>query len=244
MKESWENIWAEGRDCGILRGIGRAMASKSDLQYLVFRELSEWCFLESDSRILEIGCGTAPVPGMLRGISDLVFGVDVSLSSAKVSSTLCLSAVSDGRELPFPDDSFHTVFSTGVLDLYNEDEVRGFFREIQRVLKPGGRSVAVTSSSRCRLHFAVMEYLRKRGRWRYGPKRSFTSLANLLPDGLAVLSEHERGAVFQFRFVSYLFENRRFLRRVYNGLFLCASMVLRPLNRLPGALLVTITEKK
>lgn len=244
MNESWESVWAQKRDSGFLSRMGKAMAARCDLQFLVHKELMEWCAPGNDSRILEIGCGTAPVPGMLRSRTDLLYGVDVSFSSAKVSSSLCASAVADGRKLPFPGECFDTVFSTGVLDLYDLDEVHEFFLEILRVLKPGGRTVIITSRRECSLHRIIMKHLEKKGRWKYGPKRSFTSLSGLIPHGMHLLSEHGRGAVFQLRFVSYLFEDRTFIRRLYNGLFLCVSLLLRPLNDLPGALLVTVLEKK
>jgi len=244
VNESWESVWAEKRGAGFLSSLGKKIAARCDLQYLVHKELMEWCPPESDSLILEVGCGTAPVLGMLRSRTNLLYGVDVSFSSAKVSGSLCLSAVADGRKLPFPEECFHTVFSTGVVDLYDKNEVYGFFLEIRRVLKPGGRAVIITSSSECRLHRTIMKHLEKKGRWKYGPKRGFTSLSDRVPLGLHLLSQHGRGAVFQLRFVSYLFDDITLLRRIYNGMFLCVSLLFRPLNHLPGALLVTVLEKK
>ena len=81
-------------------------------------------------------------------------------------------------------------------------------------------------------------------RWRYGPKRTFATLVPLLPEKGKLIDERAMGALFQFRFVSYLFERYGLIRRVYHAAFLLFSILLWPMNRLPGAILVTTMEKE
>ncbi len=242
MTFSWEHVWTRRETGGRLRKAGRFLAARCDLQWIVYRELKASGSVPPGGMILEVGCGTAPVPGMLSKDSPNVYGVDVSPTAAAISSRVCIAAVADGRSLPFPSGTFDLVFSTGVLDLYSMDQVRYFLGEMERVLRPGGRAVAFTSS-KCALHRAVMGRLIRRGTWKYGPKREFVSLKDALTPGLDLVYERRRGAVFQLRFVSYLFDDSPFFRRAYHGFFLAASLMLRPLNMLPGALLVTVMEK-
>ncbi len=242
MTFSWEHVWVRREPAGRLGKAGRFLAALSDLQWIVHRELKASGSVPPGGMILEVGCGTAPVPGMLSKDSPNVYGVDVSPTAAAISSRNCIAAIADGRSLPFPSGAFDLVFSTGVLDLYSMDQVRRFLGEMERVLRPGGRAVAITSS-RCALHRAIMGRLVRRGEWKYGPKREFVSLQDALTPGLHLVYERRRGAVFQLRFVSYLFDDKHFLRRAYHAFFLAVSLLLRPLNMLPGALLVTVMER-
>ncbi len=47
----------------------------------------------------------------------------------------------DRFEFPFPDASFEVVFATSVFTHMLDDDVRRYVREVQRVLRPGGRSL-------------------------------------------------------------------------------------------------------
>ncbi len=241
--ESWETVWSRENPSGFLHNVGVFLARYGDLQRITFTALKRTGKLEGTPAVLEVGCGTAPVPGMLEKYSGSLFGVDVSLSSAVRSREKCLSAVADGRTLPFADSSFDIVFSSGVMDMFDDSNAALFLEEMNRVLKPSGRIVAVNARTGCRLHRVIMEHLEKRNRWRYGKKRTFSSLSGILPDKLKIVRENGRGAVFQLRFVSYLFENRELLRRLYHLVFLLFSLILYPLNSLPGAVLVTEMEK-
>lgn len=239
--ESWEHVWtAQPRRSSP----GRFLARLGDLQAIVYAELRRSGALRPGSAVLEVGCGTGPVLEMLSGVAESRFGVDVSPAAARLTSRHTQAAVADGRRLPFDSGSFDLVYSTGVLDLFEDEEAARFLAEKVRVLKSGGRAVAVTSRAGCRLHGAVMRHLVRKGRWRYGPKRTFRTLAPLLPADCSLVSEKGRGALFGLRFVSYLFEHRDLPRRLYHALFLMMSAALRPLNRLPGALLVTVLEKE
>lgn len=244
MNESWEHVWSEREKTGFFHRAGSFLAAHCDLQFIVLRELARNCVLSGSPRVLEVGCGTASVLKMLRKYTDDLYGIDVSSTAAAISSEISRTAVADGRALPFPDGSFDIVFSTGVLDLFETADAELFLVEMDRVLKTGGRAVVTTARCECRLHRTVMEHLVKRGRWKYGSKKCFSSLSGIVPEGLFLVDEYGRGAVFQLRFISYLFESSVLLRRFYNGLFLLISLVLRPLNRFPGALLVTVMEKK
>lgn len=92
--------------------------------------------VKPDMEILDLGAGAGIVSQMnLRGLVRRVCGVDLD---PRVTENPFLddSRVSDGNSIPYEDASFDLVFSDNVLEhLERPVEV---FREVSRVLKPGG----------------------------------------------------------------------------------------------------------
>ncbi len=189
--ESWEGLWRNRRSSS---SIAHSLAARGDLQRMVYDALKESGGLFGSSSVLEVGCGTGAVLAMLE--TDSATGVDISPSAAAITSLHTPAGVSDGRRLPFRDNSFDLVYSTGVIDLYPDNEAKLFLREQIRVLKPGGKAVVTTAWSGCRLHSLIMDHLSERNRWRYGPKRTFSTLEHILPPGAVLLGEKRRGRCF------------------------------------------------
>jgi SAM-dependent methyltransferase len=91
--------------------------------------------LVAGSKILEIGAGPSnPTSAHLSTIGD-VFGVDIS-PEARTNKYLAGSQVYDGKDLPFTDASFDGCVSNYVLEHVEDPD--GHFRQVARVLKPGG----------------------------------------------------------------------------------------------------------
>lgn len=99
------------------------------------------------SHVLDIGCGAGLdlyLASRIVGSAGRVVGVDLSremaararanLSALQVTNSEIIDVESDA--LPFPDNHFDRVTSNGVINL--SPDKSGFFREIHRVLKPGG----------------------------------------------------------------------------------------------------------
>jgi len=116
------------------------------LREALFRTDWEREYLEAylEKRTLVVGCG--------RGIEVLglgAVGVDVDLAALRVAAELRRSvdgsagafAAADGAYLPFRDGSFDTVFSDNVVEHLPGATLPGHFREVARVLRPGGRYV-------------------------------------------------------------------------------------------------------
>lgn len=245
---SWETVWSKrekNTGDGFLNRAGRKMACFGDLQRLVTGIITGNCSITGNTAVLEVGSGTGPVAEKLSEFSNRVYGVDISATAVKLTGQRGVaSAVADAENLPFPCGSFDVVYSVGMVDLFNDSRAASILREMISVVSSGGRAVIVTSWSGCVLHEAVMGYLKRKKRWHYGPKRCFSTLQHLLPENVRVVKEHSVGFLFQLRFVSYLFEDYIIARRLYHGAYLLISMLLWPLNRLPGAVLVTVLEKK
>ena len=244
--ETWEYVWKDRTaENGFIHRAGRTLAAYGDLQKLVMEILKRSGRIEENTRILEVGCGSGPVAGRLLRFTPMVYGVDISPTAAELTKETGVgTAVTDARELPFMDRSFDLVYSTGVVDLFDDSGAAAILREMIRVTCTGGRTVVITAWKGCRLHEVIKKYLIRKKRWRYGPKRTFTALAPLLPMNGIRVRERAMGALFQLRFVSYLFEGCGLIRRMYHAVYLLLSIILWPLNRLPGSVLVTIVEKE
>lgn len=104
--------------------------------------------LHEGERVLDIGCGAgvdAMIAATMVGPTGWVEGIDMSpemLAKAKEhlrASGLANTSFQDSsaEDLPFPDQTFDVVISSGVFNLV-PDKVRAL-REVYRVLKAGGR---------------------------------------------------------------------------------------------------------
>lgn len=98
--------------------------------------------------LLDVGCnwGRWTIAAARKGYRAV--GIDPALGAVeaayRVSAELGAEAdfvVGDGRHLPFPDASFDTVFSYGVLQHFSEEDALVAIREMGRVVRPGGTAL-------------------------------------------------------------------------------------------------------
>jgi len=98
-------------------------------------------------RILEIGCGTGMTLTYLAALSNRyeLHGLDFSntmLSQAGQKRAVLDNpfwiAQGDSFELPFRENVFDVVYSTRFIHQFNHDDKKKIYREMLRVLKPGG----------------------------------------------------------------------------------------------------------
>lgn len=100
--------------------------------------------LDSETRWLDAGCGHHILGAGLEGIEHrlkhsacLVVGVDLHFEKQADDEELPLRACADLDHLPFADESFELVSCNMVVEHLKDPEVT--FRELTRVLAPGGR---------------------------------------------------------------------------------------------------------
>lgn len=98
--------------------------------------------------ILDFGCGKGEIIGAMRKLnSDAKYsGADVSQAAieyaVKKYPGVDFAKIEDGGKLPFPDNHFDFIFSSEVIEhIYDTENA---FREMSRVLKPGGRMLLTT----------------------------------------------------------------------------------------------------
>jgi SAM-dependent methyltransferase len=103
------------------------------------------------SRLLDLGCGSAPYAQTLRCNTDAreIIGVDLDPACVAAAAQVYDDATAFDlcEPLPFPNEYFDTVFSCDVfghIEFRHKDRV---ISEIRRVTKPGGRSVHIIESA-------------------------------------------------------------------------------------------------
>jgi SAM-dependent methyltransferase len=106
---------------------------------------SQWTqYGVSPGHCVEIGCGAARLTRPMARFFEHVHGVDIAEGMLKrarpvVEGLPVTLHLSDGVRLPLEDRSVDAAFSTHVFQhLDSIDDVLGYWREIARVLRPGG----------------------------------------------------------------------------------------------------------
>ncbi|MBP7585509.1 MAG: class I SAM-dependent methyltransferase [Spirochaetes bacterium] len=103
--------------------------------------------VKEKSRVLDLGCGWGRVlkPVMDRGAR--ATGLDISHSMLRATRAHLKKhghrpplLRGDATRLPFADESFDMVYSLLVLQHLSKENGREVFREVRRVLKPGGEA--------------------------------------------------------------------------------------------------------
>ena len=96
--------------------------------------------------VLEVGCGAgvdlarfARGGAHVTGVDLAASAIDLARANFEQQGLPGLFEVADGENLPFPDDSFDTVYAHGVVQ-YTANPGR-LVEECRRVLKPGGEAI-------------------------------------------------------------------------------------------------------
>jgi SAM-dependent methyltransferase len=95
--------------------------------------------------ILDVGCGLPPL--FLRTVRFAhKSGVDIKVNHAAATGGIIVKKINLDRDnaLPFADNFFEVVTMLAVLEHLQPDKIPHLFKEIKRVLKPGGRCIVTT----------------------------------------------------------------------------------------------------
>lgn len=123
----------------------------------------------SGAKILDVGCGTgASVIEMKKLFPDAeVAGIDVVQMQIDIARERFVeygvdatAEVYDGQHIPLENDSIDIIYTSDVLG--HVGDVQHWLRELQRILKPGGR-LAMFSESKLGSHAYIRNYLLRRG---------------------------------------------------------------------------------
>ncbi|WP_058367219.1 methyltransferase domain-containing protein [Haloparvum sedimenti] len=110
-------------------------------------EALEWLDVQAGDRVLDVGCGTGFGTEGLLQYTDDVHGLDQSVHQMEKAFEKFGKRDrvhfyrGDAERLPFADDSFDAVWSSGSIEYWPEP-VEGL-REIRRVAKPGATVLVV-----------------------------------------------------------------------------------------------------
>lgn len=107
------------------------------------------------ARLLHVGSGSSTWTGLLADLPevDTVMNVDINqevidrMRQQYQSNSRLSFAVMDVMNMTFADNSFDAVVDKGLMDVFRpngDDFVAGVFKELSRVLRPGGRLIYVS----------------------------------------------------------------------------------------------------
>ncbi len=134
-------------------------------------------FPEPAGDLLDLGCGTGFYFPLLSRHTERLIGVDVSETMLEIAQQVideygldnCQVRQGSALELDFADASFDVVHSWDFL--HHVPDVAGALAEIARVLKPGGRYIALEPNL---LNPSITWYhLRRRSEWRLFTQNQF-----------------------------------------------------------------------
>lgn len=106
------------------------------------------------SRLLDVGCGcgrhlrSASQKGILAvGLDESAVALQLAVDSLRGMACNADLAQGDFSSLPFLSGSFDAVLSTYCANHGTREQVRGYFSEMARVLRPGGKMAVILSAA-------------------------------------------------------------------------------------------------
>jgi SAM-dependent methyltransferase len=184
---------------------------------LEVQQFAELMAVETPGRVLDLGCADGQFAEHIGRLGWTSYGNDISKTNAALANTRGVRAlVADlHHSFPYRSDCFDAVLAKQICE--HLMDTRQFFKECQRVLKPGGMLIIGTPnfaslSNRLRLLFGLyptfMDYEMEGG---YGHVRYYT--LNVLCDqlrGLGFKVIAVRGGVLPLPLLDRIIQNRRF----------------------------------
>jgi len=144
QKKFWDSMAGDDPDAGVIdprdsRGFKNRYIQELRNHYFV----TELANNELSGPVLDFGCGTGLVTEFLSNENYRVVGVDIAPQLLKHGKSVRpqLDLVQfNGKNLPFKNDTFAAIVIYVVLNYLDSDkELEELSRELNRVLKPGGR---------------------------------------------------------------------------------------------------------
>jgi len=141
--QGWDEYWSRSQRVtnavyGAVAEVYRRMVIKRNLERVILREF------RPGSRLLHAGCGGGQVDAYLQRVMRLT-ALDISPRALELyaRNNPGVREIRHGSilELPFPDGSFDGVYNLGVVEHFEGEQLDTIFREMRRVLAPGGRLV-------------------------------------------------------------------------------------------------------
>lgn len=133
--------------------LGKLMYRKPVGHYGFFRVAIEKLQLQPEDTFLEVGCGGGVLLDMVLQTVQRACGIDHSPDMVELAQRKNARALSEGRVevvqgdiRALPWDENHFTCAAGVEMLYFVEDPAQAFRELYRVLRPGGRLVFVAAA--------------------------------------------------------------------------------------------------
>jgi len=155
--------------------------------------------------ILDIGCGEGELAALLAESGAKVTGADYvqeAVDAARHHAPRAAFVKGDMRALPFSNESFDKTVALGVVGYIGEQELAAAFKEVRRILRPGGMFVFRTSPPLSVIGHWVLTFLRP-GYRSHAARHSRRLLTKALRQGgfnnLQTWLSLDRGAIRSWR---------------------------------------------
>jgi SAM-dependent methyltransferase len=95
-------------------------------------------------KVLDIGCGEGQISQKIKELNFAVYGLDISKKNVQIAKKrgICAKLGDVEKKFPFPNNSFDIVFAGEIIEHVYDTSL--FLKEINRVLKKGGRLLLTT----------------------------------------------------------------------------------------------------
>ncbi len=146
----WNGMSAHGADASVIDPhdtIGEKNAYiEFNRNYYITRELSH---LANESLVLDYGCGTGNITRHIASLGYQCIGLDIAFELLALNKDGNELLCYDGKCIPLDDNSFDAVVCYVVLNyLLERNYFESMLSEIYRVLKPGGKFIAIEQVNR------------------------------------------------------------------------------------------------
>ena len=207
--QGWDPYWnkkgsASGLLYQVIAAIYRRMVIRPNLEYWVKRAFPV------GSRLLHAGCGSGQVDRYLQD-DWKVTGLDISLPALRqyAVNNPKSQAVEHGSilNLHFNPASFDGIYNLGVMEHFQESEIREILKQFHRVLKPEGKLLLFWPHA-CSTSVAVLKVIHKILKW---SSKDFTELHPA--EVTYIRSQKKSEVLFEgsgFRIIDYSFSVRDF----------------------------------
>lgn len=102
-------------------------------------------YLNQDDVVLDLGCGhQAFLLKTIKGRIKYGIGIDYDVKSKEIPPNIKILNFKFQTRLPFRRNYFDKIFMLAVIEHFKEGEISRLFKEINRVLKPGGKLILTT----------------------------------------------------------------------------------------------------
>ena len=158
---NWDNVWKKKKVV-------------SDYSLKLYGFLENYSYkIKKDSKILEIGCGSG---GGLKQFKDhFIVGLDISDEALKLSKKYTNNLIrADLFKLPFKDESFDLVYSSGLLEHFKIEKSKEAMMEIKRVTKKGGEIIIILPNSHCGWYRLFKKIMIKAKKWDFGYEEDYS----------------------------------------------------------------------
>ena len=145
----------------LYNSIGTGYNNKRTADHYLAERLYENVVSGSKGIYLDIGCGTGNYTIALQNKGLEMWGIDPSskmLETATAKSDTCQWALGRAENIPVVDNFFEGI--TGILTLHHWKNFTAAFKELYRVLKPGGKMVFFSSTPQQMENYWLNHYFR------------------------------------------------------------------------------------